>query len=228
MPGATVVHKFSTTQQPSLRQVVKRVLELTVTLLALPCCLPLFLLIALAIKLDSPGPIFYRAQRIGYHGRPFTEYKFRSMVADADDTIHRRYVQTLLRQTDGPWRVNDTQPQLYKLAADPRVTRVGRWLRKTSLDELPQLLNVLKGEMSLVGPRPEVPYALPAYQPWQWRRFAVRPGITGLWQVNGRALLSPQAMLRLDVDYVERQSLWLDLKILAKTLAVVVGGKGAG
>jgi lipopolysaccharide/colanic/teichoic acid biosynthesis glycosyltransferase len=212
--------------------VIKRALDLTVggTLLLLTS--PLLLVIALAVRLDSPGPVLFRQTRIGRHGQPFEIYKLRSMFADADESLHERYVTQLLR--DRPDRAAGSDPvtsrrraPAYKLEADPRITRVGRLLRALSLDELPQLFNVLKGEMSLVGPRPDLPYATALYGPWQRRRFQVLPGMTGLWQVSGRGELAPADMLRLDVEYVDRWSLWLDLRILLLTAPAVLRKVGS-
>ncbi|HEX5501990.1 MAG TPA: sugar transferase, partial [Thermomicrobiales bacterium] len=168
---------------------------------------PLALVVAAAIRLDSPGPVFYRAARIGEDGRPFTMYKFRTMVADADR--HAR--------AKGPTKTHD----------DPRITRVGRWLRRTSVDELPQIWNVLRGEMSLVGPRPEQPFIVAGYEPWQRRRTHIRPGMTGWWQVNGRSEHPMHRHTDFDLYYLENYSLLLDLRILGRTLGAVITGRGA-
>jgi exopolysaccharide biosynthesis polyprenyl glycosylphosphotransferase len=168
---------------------------------------PLGLVIAAAIVLDSHGPVFYRAARIGEDGRPFTMYKFRTMVAGADRHPRAR----------GPAKAQD----------DPRITRVGRWLRRTSVDELPQLWNVLRGEMSLVGPRPEQPFIVAGYEPWQRRRTHIRPGMTGWWQVNGRSEYPMHLNTDFDLYYLENYSLLLDLRILGRTLGAVITGRGA-
>jgi lipopolysaccharide/colanic/teichoic acid biosynthesis glycosyltransferase len=154
--------------------------------------------------------------------------KFRSMVCDADPSLHRDYVQGLMRGSNPCAEAGHESEAIYKLPKDPRITRAGRMLRAASLDELPQLINVLRGEMSLVGPRPEVPYALETYEPWQWRRFQVLPGLTGLWQVSGRSQVSPTEMLRLDVEYVERCSLRLDWEIILRTIPVLLQFDRAG
>ena len=171
--------------------------------------------------IDSGWPIFYRAERIGRDGRTFTVFKFRSMRHNADASIHAEYLRDLLRgeaqATNG----------IYKIPKDPRITRVGAFLRKSSLDELPQLVNVVRSEMSLVGPRPEVSYALAEYEPWMYRRFEVTPGMTGLWQVSGRGQLTVRGMLRLDVDYADRCDLGLDVSILLRTFKTVLRGTGA-
>jgi len=209
-------------------RVLKRALDVVggVTALALLC--PLFLAIAVAIKLSSPGPVIFRQRRIGQHGVPFIFLKFRSMHTGNDTQRHRDFVTEFI----GGHMPSSAAPQnghvVYKITGDSRVTRVGRLLRKTSFDELPQLLNVLKGEMSLVGPRPPIPYELEAYQTWHRRRvLETKPGITGLWQVNGRSRLRFDDMVRLDLRYAEKWSLWLDLKILLRTPRAVLSGEGA-
>jgi len=180
---------------------------------------PLLALVALIVRLDSSGPAFFRQTRIGRGGRPFSMYKFRTMVRDAPDDLHRELVLTLVR-------AKESTRAAHKLADDPRITRVGRWLRKASLDELPQLFNVVRGEMSLVGPRPPVLYEYEAYEPWQLERFEMPQGMTGLWQVSGRNRVTYRRMHELDIEYVRHWSLWLDVKILAATLrAVVVDGE---
>jgi lipopolysaccharide/colanic/teichoic acid biosynthesis glycosyltransferase len=187
--------------------------------IALVVLAPLFALIALIIRLDSNGPAFFRQTRIGMGKRPFSMWKFRTMVRDAPDDLHRNLVVALARGTE-PAR------PAHKVMDDPRITRIGRWLRKTSLDELPQLINVVRGEMSLVGPRPPVLYEYEAYEKWQLERFEMPQGMTGLWQVSGRNRVTYQRMHELDIEYVRRWSLWLDIKILAATLrAVVVDGE---
>jgi lipopolysaccharide/colanic/teichoic acid biosynthesis glycosyltransferase len=190
-------------------------LDLALGGLGLLIALPIYLLCALAIKLDTPGPVLYRSTRVGLGGRTFQFYKLRSMVHGADRTRHQI---AHLNEVSGP---------VFKIARDPRITRVGRILRRTSLDELPQILNVLKGDMSLVGPRPPIPEEVVQYEPWQLRRLSVRPGITCLWQVSGRSRLGFEEWMRLDMEYVERRSLGLDVSIIARTIPAVLGGKGA-
>lgn len=194
---------------------IKRMMDIVLASLVLVLGAPLMLLIALAIKLDSPGPILFRQVRVGKGGKLFTLYKFRSMVDGADKQ------QEALREALG------RSPLLFKLPNDPRVTRVGRVLRRTSLDELPQFFNVLKGEMSIVGPRPPVPEEVAEYQDWHLQRLLVTPGLTGLWQVNGRSDLTFDEMVRLDLYYVENWSPWLDLKVMLRTVPVVLMGRGA-
>jgi exopolysaccharide biosynthesis polyprenyl glycosylphosphotransferase len=199
-----------------LNRILKRVMDILVSGFVLLLLSPLFLAVALAIKLEDRGPILYRTLRVGENGRLFHMLKFRSMVIDADS---RRESIT---------RMDEVGNVVYKSADDPRVTRVGRFLRRTSIDELPQLVNVLRGDMSLVGPRPEQPWLMDRYAAWQHKRFAVPQGMTGWWQINSREE-SPLLYLHTEEDlyYVQNYSLWLDIQILWKTLAVVLRGKGA-
>ncbi len=194
---------------------LKRAIDMFLSLLVLVLGWPLFLLVAIAIKLDSPGPILFAQKRIGRKGRPFTVFKFRTMYERAEREKGRL---AALNEADGP---------LFKIRADPRVTRVGRILRRTSIDELPQVLNILLGEMSWVGPRPGTPDEVAQYQPWQRKRLEVLPGVTGLWQISGRSDLSFEDMIRLDIYYIENWSLWLDILILLRTIPAVISGKGA-
>jgi lipopolysaccharide/colanic/teichoic acid biosynthesis glycosyltransferase len=202
--------------------IARRALDVMLASAVLLVLIPVVLAVALAVRLTSPGPVFFRQRRLGRGMRPFTVLKFRTMHADADSKLHRDYVQSLIG--------HDPKPQssggLYKLAGDPRVTNVGRFLRSWSLDELPQLWNVLRGEMSLVGPRPVIEYEVEQYPDWYLRRFAVKPGLTGLWQVSGRNERTYEEMIRFDVEYAERRSLWLDLRILARTALVVMRRQG--
>jgi exopolysaccharide biosynthesis polyprenyl glycosylphosphotransferase len=195
--------------------VLKRAADLVLTTIIVLGSVPLLLLITLAIRLNSTGPIIYTQTRIGKNGKPFTCYKFRSMVTDAD----------VLRSTVA--KFNEATGPLFKMRNDPRQTRVGRFLRRYSLDELPQLYNVLRGEMSLIGPRPNLPYEVEQYQEWHKKRLSVSPGITGLWQVSGRSDLTFDEMVLLDIYYVENWSLALDLHILLRSLPAVLQGKGA-
>lgn len=214
----------------------KRVMDVTLTVLSLTLLTPLLMLVALLIRLDSPGPVFFRQERVGsrrltkdgqtvWEVRLFRIYKFRTMVKDADDALHRAYIKAFVEGTAEP--AGHAGPK-YKLANDPRITRIGHFLRKTSLDELPQLLNVLRGEMSLVGPRPVPEYEVAEYpEAWHHGRLATLPGVTGLWQVKGRGEVSFEEMIHLDLEYVRRQSLWLDLKIMLLTIPAVLSGRGA-
>ena len=210
---------------------LKRPLDIAGALLALLLFSPLMLLTALAVKLTSKGPVIFRQTRLGRGGRPFAFYKFRSMVVNNDDRIHREYVASLIKGEHGkveqPGRGDDGLR--FKIKADPRITWIGRIIRKTSIDELPQLFNVLKGDMSLVGPRPPLPYEAENYKSWHLRRVLdIRPGITGLWQVEGRSRVTFEDMVRMDLRYLRSCSLGLDLKLLAKTVVAVAKCDGAG
>ena len=177
---------------------------------------------------SSPGPIIFRQKRLGKGGRPFVFLKFRSMRTDCDDKAHREYVANLIEGNLDKINQGDADNPLYKMAVDPRITKVGRFIRKTSLDELPQLFNVLKGDMSLVGPRPPLPYEAEKYQPWHLRRILeVQPGITGLWQIEGRSTTSFDDMVRLDLRYAQMSSFWFDLRIILRTVLVLFGSRGA-
>lgn len=206
----------------------KRLIDIAGGLVGLLLCLPVFVIIALAIKLTSSGPVLFRQVRLGQHGKKFTFLKFRSMYVNNDPTIHRQYVERFIMGAAGTQQTARGHHTLYKLTADPRITTVGRLLRSTSLDELPQFINVLRGDMSLVGPRPPVSYEVDRYDLWHRRRLlAVKPGITGLWQVEGRSRVGFDDMVRMDIRYARSWSLWLDIKILLRTPVVVVSGDGA-
>jgi lipopolysaccharide/colanic/teichoic acid biosynthesis glycosyltransferase len=198
-------------------RVTKRMMDVLISLMALLFLLPIFLLIACVIKLTSKGPIFFQQRRIGQYGKPFVFLKFRSMHVNNDAGVHKQYVQQLIAGKADQQHGEDGQ-KVYKLTKDSRITRLGAFLRKTSLDELPQFFNVLLGEMSLVGPRPPVPYEVEAYDIWHRRRLLeAKPGITGLWQVSGRNRVTFDDMVRLDLRYARTWSPWMDLKILART-----------
>lgn len=207
--------------------VIKRCVDLVGALIGVVVAGPVMLLVALAVKIESRGPVFFRQERIGTGGRRFKVWKFRTMRDGAPDVAHRELISKLLRgEEDAAAHVATRSGPIYKLVNDERVTRLGQFLRRTSLDELPQLFNVLRGEMSLVGPRPPIGYECEAYDHWQFDRLRVRPGITGLWQVSGRNRLTYRQMCELDVEYVRRWSLWLDLRILLKTIPVVLSNSG--
>lgn len=223
-------------------RVPKRLLDILGAATLLILLTPVLALITLAIVLESRGPVIFKQERLG--GRrvkshdgwqwrlvPFTFYKFRTMTQDATTNLHREYIAGYIKgdedaMAEAAQEAKDENS--YKLVHDPRVTRVGRVLRKLSLDELPQLMNVIKGEMSLVGPRPPIPYEVEMYSEEHFRRFAAIPGITGLWQVSGRAEIGFDDMVRIDVDYIQRCSFWLDLKILLLTIPAVLSRRGAG
>ncbi len=212
----------------------KRFLDVTIAAFLLLLLIPLIALIAILIKLDSPGPIFFIQERVGARRRQFRSgqtiwkiqnfrfYKFRSMVHNADQSLHQAHIKAFVQGT------LESDSDTVKLEADPRITWLGRILRNTSLDELPQLVNVLKGDMSLVGPRPVPTYEVAEYEAWHYERLAVLPGITGLWQVEGRGQVSFDEMIQLDIKYVSHRSLWLDFKILLLTMPVIFSGRGAG
>ncbi|HEX4020640.1 MAG TPA: sugar transferase [Acidobacteriaceae bacterium] len=208
-------------------RVMKRMMDIALSGMALVLLAPVFLIIAAAIKMTSQGPVFFRQRRVGQYGKSFVFLKFRSMYVNNDAGVHREYVKQLIagnaaKNSDG------NGDGVYKLTKDPRITTVGAFLRKTSLDEIPQFVNVLKGEMSLVGPRPPVPYEVEAYDIWHRRRLLeAKPGITGLWQVCGRSRVKFDDMVRLDLHYARTWSPWMDLKILARTPGAVVLGEGA-
>lgn len=206
---------------------VKRVSDVVISVTSLVITAPVLLLIAVWIKIDSKGGVFFRQERVGMDGRVFLCYKFRSMIADADERVHRESYERNILGHDSANVGDEDAPVFGKVRNDPRVTRVGRFLRRSSLDELPQLFNVLFGDMSVVGPRPPIPYEVESYEPWQRKRLDMKPGITGLWQVSGRNRLTFEEMVRTDLYYIENWSLWLDLKIMLLTLPAVLRGDGA-
>jgi len=208
--------------------VVKRVIDVVGSLFALLLCSPVFLAIAILIKATSKGPILFRQQRVGQHGECFTFLKFRSMYVNNDSRVHQNFISEFITSQSTPGSAGKKNEGVFKMKDDPRITRIGKFLRRTSLDELPQLLNVLNGEMSLVGPRPAIPYELAAYQTWHRRRvLETKPGITGVWQVAGRSRVKFDDMVRMDLRYAMAWSPWLDLKILLRTPLAVIRGSGA-
>jgi exopolysaccharide biosynthesis polyprenyl glycosylphosphotransferase len=207
---------FRTTPELSWQLVCKRLIDIVGATVGLLVLGPLVMLpVAIAIKLTSPGPVLFRQKRSGLHGRLFTMYKFRSMVSNAE--MLRAELEAF----------NEVPGPVFKMQNDPRVTPLGRFLRRTSIDELPQLWNVLKGEMSLVGPRPPIPSEVQQYDPWHRRRLSMKPGLTCLWQISGRSKIGFEQWMKLDLQYIDNWSLWLDLKILARTVPVVLSGLGA-
>jgi len=207
---------------------LKRAVDILGAVVGLILFSPIMFVTSLAVKLTSPGPVIFTQNRFGKKGARFPFYKFRSMYWNVDHQIHREYVTSLIKGEHEKINQGDEEEPLYKMKFDPRVTRIGRIIRKTSIDELPQFFNVLKGEMSLVGPRPPIPYEVEKYEPWHLRRILeVKPGITGLWQIDGRSKTSFDDMVRLDLRYVQKWSLWLDIKILLKTIRAVLRPTGA-
>jgi lipopolysaccharide/colanic/teichoic acid biosynthesis glycosyltransferase len=230
-PGAPIpsvdllFEAFDEERGPTLGDAAKRALDIAGSLALLALFAPVALAAFAAVKLTSPGPAWYRQVRVGRGGEPFTMLKFRSMSMDGGHAIHQDYVTWFITSSGQQPR---TGGEVFKLTDDPRVTPVGRFLRKTSLDELPQFWNVLRGDMSLVGPRPALPFEVEKYQPWHRRRvLEAKPGITGLWQVTGRSRTTFDEMVRLDLRYARTRSLWTDIKILAATPRAMISGKGA-
>ncbi len=213
-PAASIV-ELKMARENRIYHSLKRATDIVVALFLLTLFLPMIPVVTMLIKLDSPGPIFFRQKRVGKNGRIFNFYKFRSMVSGAESGIG---ALRPLSGVDGP---------VFKIKDDPRITRVGRFLRRSSLDELPQLLNVIRGEMSIVGPRPNLPSEVSQYLPWQKRRLDVTPGITCFWQIAGRSHIGFQEWMRLDLEYVRKRSYITDLKIMFKTVPAVIARKGA-
>jgi len=204
---------------------LKRALDLILTSLILIAFSPWLFLIMLAIKIGSPGPVFYKQMRLGERGEPFTFYKFRSMYVNTDDVKHRSYVKNLIK-AGNPYEIDENGKPLFKISDDGRVTSVGKLIRKYSVDEFPQLLNVLRGEMSLVGPRPPLPHEYQDYRDWYKKKLDGIPGITGLWQVSGKNRIPFEEMVKLDIHYLKNWSLWLDIKIILRTVPVMLKGDG--
>lgn len=213
----------ATRRKAVLREFGKRALDVAISVPAIVVLTPVFIVMWIAIHLDSPGPAVFCQRRVGRDEKPFNCFKFRTLRHNADQNVHREAIrrawakEALSNDPDAP----------YKLTDDSRVTRIGRVLRRTSLDELPQLLNVLRGEMSIVGPRPAIPYELEHFRDWHHKRHIVKPGITGLCQVRGRGRVCPEVMLEMDVEYAMNWTLWTDLKLIALTFPAVLRGRGA-
>ncbi len=209
-----------------LQRLVKRLVDIAGGLFGIALFSPLFVLIPLLIKLTSRGPVLFRQRRIGANGRHFTFLKFRSMYIHSDESMHRTYVTRFIHgQVDTD---DEGAPTVFKITTDPRVTPIGRLLRRTSLDELPQFFNVLKGDMSLVGPRPAIPYEIDEYELWHRRRLmGAKPGITGLWQVEGRSATTFDGMVRMDIEYLDQWSVWSDVKLIARTPLAMMLSRGA-
>jgi exopolysaccharide biosynthesis polyprenyl glycosylphosphotransferase len=206
---------------------LKRILDVVASTMLLALVSPLFLAVAALVKLTSRGPVFFKQPRVGQYGKPFTMLKFRTMHVNADSAIHKEFVSQLIQGVASA-EAGASQEAPFKIVNDPRITSIGRFLRRTSLDELPQFWNVLRGDMSLVGPRPPLGYEVEQYKPWHYRRLLeAKPGITGLWQVSGRSQTTFDDMVRLDLRYAKKCSAWMDVKILLATPRAVISGKGA-
>jgi lipopolysaccharide/colanic/teichoic acid biosynthesis glycosyltransferase len=214
--------------QRQAARLFKRIIDVAGSAVGLAVLAPFFLIISILVKISSKGPVFFRQERIGRYGKKFVFIKFRTMYADNDPSIHKKFVTDFICDRDGCHAQDGERKKIYKITRDPRVTPLGRVLRKASIDELPQLYNVMKGEMSLVGPRPPIPYEFDTYDVWHKRRvMEVKPGITGLWQVGGRSRTTFDEMVRLDIQYQKEWSIWMDIKILLKTHLVVMFAGGA-
>lgn len=196
-------------------KIIKRVTDVLFAIIGIICLLPVLLLIAILIKVDSKGPIIFKQKRVGYKGKEFEMYKFRSMIVNAEELKERLVAQ------------NEMSGPMFKMKEDPRVTKIGRIIRKTSLDEIPQLINVIRGEMSLVGPRPSLPNEVKEFQGWMMKRLDVRPGLTCYWQVSGRNDIDFEEWMKLDVKYVEECNILVDIKLILKTVLVLFGDKHA-
>jgi lipopolysaccharide/colanic/teichoic acid biosynthesis glycosyltransferase len=218
----------------------KRLLDITIALFSLILLLPVMGFIAICVKLSSPGPVLFMHERVGakrktidgricWEFQTFPFYKFRTMWVDVTSDLHEEYIEAYIEGDEAKMSSYDSKSSTsYKLVDDPRVTKVGKVLRQLSLDELPQLWNIIKGDMSLVGPRPPIPYEVKKYRREHLKRLAATPGLTGLWQVSGRSETTFEEMIHLDIEYIEKQSLWLDIKILFLTVPAVISEKGAG
>jgi len=212
-----------TVERPSqLEANAKRIIDVIFSSVVIVLGLPFYLLIAALIKLTSEGPVLFVQERIGKDGQPFKFYKFRTMMVDNNDVVHRSFAENFIKGLV----MDDCDDGVYKLRRDPRVTSIGRFLRRSSLDELPQFINVLKGEMTIVGPRPPLTYELAHYKEWHKGRLTTKPGLTGLWQVSGRSSVTFDEMVMLDLYYIDNWSLLLDLKIILRTIPVLIFGYG--
>jgi lipopolysaccharide/colanic/teichoic acid biosynthesis glycosyltransferase len=212
-----------TAPTPPGYRVAKRSLDLATSVIGLILASPILALVAIAVKLESRGPVLFRQERLGLGGQPFTLYKFRSMFSSAEQGRHRDHVRELIR--GGPATLVPAEEVWLPIAADPRVTRLGAFLRRSHLDELPQLINIVRGEMSLVGPRPPIPYEVEVYEPWHLRRLSVVPGLTGLWQATAWGRVSFDEGVVLDLAYIDRRSFGLDLRLIGRTLWQIVIGR---
>ena len=224
MPAAVMEAEQRRTPKQAVKNILKRVLDVAGSSILLLVLSPVMAVISALVKLTSKGPVFFPQERIGVGGQPFMMLKFRTMHANADQSIHQRYVEDYILRSSAARNTD----QVFKIVNDPRVTPIGHFLRRSSLDELPQFWNVLRGEMSLVGPRPPLPYEVAKYKSWHKRRvLEAKPGITGPWQVTGRSRTTFEEMVRLDLRYARRHSVWTDVKIILATPKAMISGKGA-
>jgi lipopolysaccharide/colanic/teichoic acid biosynthesis glycosyltransferase len=205
---------------------LKRATDVMASIVVLVLGFPFFLAIALLIKITSKGPVFFKQERVGEDGGIFALFKFRTMRTDCDDSLHREFTRNFIQGRLPEPSLDASDCKVYKMTDDPRITAIGGFLRKTSLDELPQFINILKGEMTIVGPRPPLPYEYECYEEWARQRLKVRPGLTGLWQVSGRSSVSFKEMVDMDIYYIQNWSLKLDFKIMLKTVPVMLAGTG--
>ena len=220
-------HCSVTEVRPIRAYASKRALDLVAASIGLLIATPFAAVIALLIRISGPGPVLFKQERVGKNGKTFTFYKFRSMREGCDDATHRNYIKLFIEGKEEELKKLQQGKKLYKMTSDNRVTLVGKFLRRTSLDELPQLINVFRGEMSMVGPRPHLAYEVDIYKPWHRRRLEGMPGITGWWQIHGRSRVPFDEAVRMDIWYLERQSLILDLRIMLRTLTKATVGRGA-
>ena len=217
---------LSIRRQSWFEKTVKRSIDVGVSLLVLVFGLPFFLAIAILIKITSSGPVFFKQRRVGCDGSTFILYKFRTMMQGFDDSAHREFTKNFINGHGMHSSLDHNGDNVYKLTDDPRVTGIGGFLRRVSLDELPQFINILMGEMSIVGPRPSLPYEYDCFKDWHKLRVKVKPGLTGLWQVSGRSTVTFDEMVKLDLYYIESWTLLMDIKIMFKTLPVMLAGTG--
>ena len=215
MDGSQLEFENEPTKGFSFYEVIKRTIDIVCSFVGILVLSPLFIVIAIIIKLTSKGPVFFSQKRVGKHGREFDMYKFRSMVVNAEELKEKLAAQ------------NEMSGPMFKMKDDPRVTKVGKFIRKTSIDELPQLWNILKGDMSLVGPRPSLPKEVAQFEDWMYKRLEVKPGLTCYWQVSGRNNIDFEDWMKLDVKYVKERNLWIDIKLIFKTVGVLFGDKNA-
>lgn len=215
MEGTQLGFESESTRGFSFYEAIKRLIDIICSFVGILVLSPLFIIIAIIIKFTSKGPVFFSQKRVGRNGKEFDMYKFRSMVVNAEELKEKLAAQ------------NEMSGPMFKMKDDPRVTKVGKFIRKTSLDELPQLWNVLKGDMSLVGPRPSLPKEVAQFDEWMYKRLDVKPGLTCYWQVSGRNNIDFEDWMKLDVKYVEEKNLWIDIKLICKTVFVLFGDKNA-